>query len=91
MKVKIKKGEQVKILTGKDKGNTGKVIRIDQKRNLVTVEGLNLFKRHKKPRRQGEKGEIVNFAKPLHRSNVMHVDEVKRRQSNRERSKLSKI
>lgn len=82
----IKKGDNVKILKGKDRGKTGKVIRVDSQRNLVTVEGLNIFKRHQKPKKAGQKGEIVEFAKPIHRSNVMHLDEVARRKGAKAKS-----
>ncbi len=71
--MKIKKGDLVKILTGKDKGKTGKVIKAYPKEKKVTVEGLNLYKKHIRPRRQGEKGEIVLIARPIDVSNVALV------------------
>ncbi|MGC9046895.1 MAG: 50S ribosomal protein L24 [Minisyncoccia bacterium] len=71
--MKIKKGDLVKILKGKDRGKTGKVIKVFTRDNKVTVEGLNLFKKHVRPRRQGEKGEIVQVARPLAIANVMLI------------------
>jgi len=71
--MKIKKGDNVKILKGKDRGKTGKVIKVDKKANRLTVEGVNLFKKHVRPKRQGEKGEIVSVARPLSASNVMLI------------------
>ncbi len=71
--LKIKKGDQVKILTGKDRGKTGKIIKVDYKTKKVIVEGLNLVKKHVRPRRQGEKGEIVQVARPIDISNVMLI------------------
>ena len=69
----IKKGDTIKVLVGKDRGKTGKVIRIDNKENRLSVEGLNLFKKHVRPKKQGEKGETVQLSRPMHISNVMLV------------------
>ena len=71
--MKIKKGDTVKILTGKDSGKTGKVLVIDTKKEKVLVEGLNMFKKHQRPKRQGEKGEIISVARPMEASNVLLV------------------
>ncbi len=68
-KLKIKKGDEVKILLGKDRGKTGKVLRVSTKKNKVLVEGLNLFKRHIRKVGQQE-GGIIEIAKPLDISNV---------------------
>lgn len=69
----VKKGDNVKILRGKDAGKRGVVIRLALKENRVTVDGLNVFKKHSRPKRQGEKGEVVNVVRPLHVSNVQIV------------------
>ncbi len=74
MKFPIKKNETVVILAGKDRGKTGKVLAINAETNRVLVEGINVFKKHKRPTRQGQKGEVVNVSRSIHRSNVMHVD-----------------
>lgn len=66
----IKKGDNVIILTGKDKGKKGRVITVDYESDRVTVEGLNLLVKHVRPKRQGEKGQRVQFARPLNVSNV---------------------
>lgn len=71
--MKIKKGDNVKIMTGKDRGKTGKVIKVDEKSGRLAVEGVNLYKKHVRPKRQGEKGEVVSVARPLAASNVMLV------------------
>ncbi len=68
--MQIKKGDKVIILTGKDKGKSGTVSRAMPKDNKVIVDGLNLVKRHKKARKQGEKGTIVEVATPINASNV---------------------
>ena len=69
--MKIKKGDQVKIVSGKDKGKTGKVIRVFPEDNKVLVEGLNLFKKHVKSHQQDKKGEIILIPKPITVSKIM--------------------
>lgn len=66
----VKKGDTVIVLTGKDKGKTGKIIKSFPQLDRVIVEGLNLAKRRQKPRKQGEKGQVVSVAVPIHVSNV---------------------
>jgi len=63
----------VKISAGKNRGKTGKVLYIFPERNRVTVEGINLYKKHVRPKRQGEKGEVVEVARPINSSNVSVV------------------
>ncbi|MBI3671279.1 50S ribosomal protein L24 [Candidatus Azambacteria bacterium] len=71
--MKVKKGDNVIVLSGKDKGKSGKVLQVIPQKERVVVEGANLRKRHMRPRRQGEKGQIVEKATPMHSSNVMVV------------------
>lgn len=68
--MKIKKGDNVIIIAGKDKGKKGKVIRAFPKKGKVVVDGINMSKRHQRPRKSGEKGSVVNTAMPLSVSNV---------------------
>ena len=68
--MKIKKGDNVIIITGKDKGKKGKVIRALVKDNKVVVEGSNMMKKHQRPRKSGEKGSMIDMAMPIHVSNV---------------------
>ncbi len=68
--MKIKKGDTVLITKGKDRGKIGKVIKALPKENRVIVEGLNLVKKHIKPKRAGEKGQIVEIPAPIYVSNV---------------------
>lgn len=70
----IKKGDTVKILQGKDKGKTGKLIRVFAKKNMVLVEGMNIAKRHVKRQSQEQPGGIVEIEKPLHQSKVVKVE-----------------
>lgn len=69
----IKKGDQVKVMRGKDKGKSGAVLYVDSAASLLSVEGLNLVKKRSKPRQQGKKGETVLVARPLSASNVMLI------------------
>lgn len=69
--MQIKKGDNVKVLVGKDAGKTGKVVRSFPKLNKVLVENINMKKRHKKATRQGAKGQVVEFPHPIHSSNVV--------------------
>ena len=80
MGLKIRKDDTVKVMSGKDKGKTGRVLRVDPKRQRVYVEGINVQKRHTSPRtiagvqRQQEVGGIVEAPGPVHVSNVMLID-----------------
>ncbi len=78
--MKIRKDDQVKVMGGKDRGKTGRVLRTEPKRQLVYIEGLNIVKRHERPRsvkeasRGGEVGGIIEKEGPIHASNVMLLD-----------------
>ncbi|MFA6006423.1 MAG: 50S ribosomal protein L24 [Candidatus Paceibacterota bacterium] len=72
--MKIKKGDKVMVVKGKDRGKVAKVLRAFPADNKVLVEGVNIKKSHQKPRKQGQKGQIVEQAAPMHVSNVMIVD-----------------
>lgn len=69
--MKIIKGDQVKIVTGKDRGKTGKVLRVFPGTDRLVVEGLNVFKKRSRPTKQGAKGEVIEVSRSLHASNVM--------------------
>ena len=71
--MKIKKSDSVKIMSGKDRGKTGKVLQVLVAREKVVVEGLNLRYKHMRPRKQGEKGQRIMYPAPVHVSNVMLV------------------
>lgn len=71
--MKIKKGDQVEIITGKDSGKRGAVARVFPRLDKIVVKGANMMKRHVKAKRDGEKGERVEKESPLHVSNVMLV------------------
>jgi large subunit ribosomal protein L24 len=71
--MKIRKSDQVQIIAGKDRGKRGKILRTLPKEDKVIVENLNLVKRHKRPRKSGEKGQRVEVPAPVDISNVMII------------------
>jgi large subunit ribosomal protein L24 len=80
MALKIRKDDTVKVISGKSKGRTGRVLRVDVKNQRVFVEGANIIKRHQRPRtlrdtqRGGEVGGVIEKEGPIHISNVMLLD-----------------
>ena len=68
--MKIKKGDQVIIISGKDRGRKGKILMAFPKKGKIIVEGANLRKKHRRPRRAGEKGQIIQLPAPLAVSSV---------------------
>jgi large subunit ribosomal protein L24 len=80
-RAKIRRDDLVKVIAGKDKGKTGKVLRVDIKKEKVYVEGLNVQKRHQRPmmlrdtqRQQSAEGGVIEREGPIHISNVMLLD-----------------
>ncbi|MEM0979370.1 MAG: 50S ribosomal protein L24 [Cyanobacteria bacterium P01_H01_bin.58] len=71
----VKSGDTVQIITGKDKGKVGEVLRAIPKKSQVVVKGVNIRTRHLKPRQEGESGQIVTEEAPIHSSNVMLYSE----------------
>jgi large subunit ribosomal protein L24 len=71
--MKIQKGDTVRIISGKDRGKTGTVLRALVASDQVLVEALNLVKKHARPKKQGEKGQMVSVPRPLAASKVMLV------------------
>ena len=73
----VKKGDNVKVLSGADKGKSGKVLAVYPGDNRVLVEGVNVKKIHEKAKRQGEKGKIAEKSFPIHISNVKKAESAK--------------
>ncbi|MFH0800319.1 MAG: 50S ribosomal protein L24 [Pseudomonadota bacterium] len=73
--MKIHKNDMVKVITGKEKGKTGRVISIDREKGRVLVERVNMVKRHQKPTQQYRQGGIIDKEAPIQISNVMYYDE----------------
>ena len=72
--MKIKVGDNVKVITGSNKGKEGKVLKIFRNENRVLVDGVNIVKKHVKPNRQNETGGILEVEAPIHVSNVKVLD-----------------
>jgi len=73
-KIKLKKGDEVVVLAGKYKGKTGKIVTTHPRENKVTVEGINIVKKHVKPNRANPQGGIIEMTKPIWVSKVAIVD-----------------
>src|ERR671937_69757 len=74
VKMRITRGDTVRVMRGEDKGKEGKVLRVYPKTGRLVVEGVNIVKRHRKARRADEQSAIVDFPAPIHASNVMLID-----------------
>lgn len=72
--MKIKKDDSVIVISGKDKGKTGKIMKAIPSEQKVIVSGVNIRKVHEKARKQGQKGQVIEKSLPIHVSNVMIVD-----------------
>tara|TARA_B100000941_G_scaffold18054_1_gene10839 strand:+ start:1404 stop:1655 length:252 start_codon:yes stop_codon:yes gene_type:complete len=72
----LKKGMQVKIISGKDKGKTGEILEINRKLNKLKIKSINMIKRHTKPTKEN-KGGIISKESFIHQSNVKNLDEKK--------------
>ena len=70
-KIHVKNGDTVQIISGKYKGQIGKIIKILQKKEQVVIENINIKTKHLRPKQKEESGKIINFEAPIHSSNVM--------------------
>lgn len=71
--LKIKKGDMVRVIAGKDKNKEGRVLSVDVKKNRIIVEGVNMVTKHQKPSAANQQGGIVNREAPIDISNVMYL------------------
>ena len=85
--MKIKVGDEVLVIAGKDKGKNGKVIKTIRKDEKVVVEGINIVKKHVKPNNQNDKGGIFDIEAPIHVSNVKKVEAAKKTTKKESKSK----
>lgn len=69
----IRRGDTVKVLAGRDRGKSGKVLAMDKKSNRATVEGLNIYFRHERPKKAGQKGQKIQVPMPVALSDLMLV------------------
>jgi large subunit ribosomal protein L24 len=72
--MKLKKGDKVMVIAGKNRGQTSTIVRTLPARTMVVLDGLNLVKRHRRPSASNRKGQIVDKTMPIHASNVMLID-----------------
>ena len=72
--IHVVRGDTVKVVRGDDKGKTGKVLRVFAKTGRITIEGVNIVKKHRKARRAEEQSQIMEMPAPVHASNVMLLD-----------------
>ena len=77
----IKKGTQVRIITGKDRGKTGEILEIDRKQKRVKVKSINMIKKHLKPTKEN-KGGIISKENFIHLSNIKNIDLKKKKRKN---------
>jgi large subunit ribosomal protein L24 len=71
--LKIRKGDTVRVITGKDKDKEGKVLSVNVKKNAVIVEGVNMVTKHQKPSAANQQGGIISMEAPINISNVMYL------------------
>lgn len=72
--MKIRKGDKVQVMAGKDKGKSGVIERVIREDNKVVIDGVNIKKKHQKGMKKGEKGQLIEIAMPIDASNVMLID-----------------
>ena len=85
--MKIKVGDNVRVITGSNKGKEGKVLKVFKKENRVLIDGVNVVKKHVKPNRENETGGILEVEAPLHISNVKVVSKETKKE---EKAKVAK-
>jgi large subunit ribosomal protein L24 len=71
--MKIKKGDNIMVISGKDRGKKGKVLGVFPKENTAVVEGVNLRKKHSRPKKEGQKGQVIQVPMPMNASNIMLI------------------
>ncbi len=72
--MKLKKGDNIIVIAGKDKGKKGKITRVMPKLGKVIIDGINVSKKHQRPRKSNEQGTMLDIAMPIHASNVKKAD-----------------
>ena len=88
--MKIKVGDNVRVITGSNKNKEGKVLKVLRKENRVVVDGINIVKKHVKPNRQNETGGILEVEAPIHISNVKVLDKKADKEAKKETKKAEK-
>ena len=88
--MRIKVGDNVRVITGSNKGKEGKVLQVLKNENRVVVDGVNVVKKHVKPNRQNESGGILEVEAPIHASNVKLIDKKAEKAEKKETKKAEK-
>ncbi len=88
--MKIKVGDEVLVIAGSSKGKNGRVIKTLRKENKVVIEGINMVKKHVKPRNQNDKGGIFDIEAPIHVSNVKKISEIKEAKTSKPKKEAKK-
>ncbi len=86
--MKIKLGDEVLVIAGRDKGKSGKVIKTLRNDDKVVVEGINIVKKHVKPNNQNQNGGIFDIEAPIHVSNVKKIEAKKQEKATKKESKV---
>jgi len=73
MQTRLKKGDQVQVITGRDKGKQGRILKVDQARARLIIEGLNMVKKTQRPKSRSDKGGIIEIEAPITASNAMII------------------
>ena len=88
--MRIKVGDNVRVITGSNKGKEGKVLQVLKNENKVVIDGVNVAKKHVKPNRQNESGGILEVEAPIHASNVKLIDKKAEKAEKKETKKAEK-
>ena len=88
--MKVKVGDNVRVITGSNKGKEGKVLKVLRKENRVIVDGVNIVKKHVKPNRENESGGILETEAPIHISNIKVATKEAKKEEKKEAKKVAK-
>jgi len=88
--VKVKVGDNVRVITGSNKGKEGKVLKVLRKENKVIIDGVNIIKKHVKPNRENESGGILETEAPIHISNIKVATKEAKKEEKKEAKKVAK-
>ena len=88
--MKVKVGDNVRVITGSNKGKEGKVLKVLRKENKVVVDGINIVKKHLKPNRTNESGGILEIEAPIHMSNIKVATKEAKKEEKKEAKKEAK-
>jgi len=88
--MKVKVGDNVRVITGSNKGKEGKVLKVLRKENKIIIDGVNIIKKHVKPNRENESGGILETEAPIHISNIKVATKEAKKEEKKEAKKVAK-